>query len=248
MRGRMTGSGGARPPDLLEPLGEPDDRDVVDAELVEGALRGGDLGRPAVDDDQARRVGELAGPTGVGVDQGRTPLLGRLAEVEPGVLGPLVEQPPEPPGDRLVHRRHVVLTVEAADHEAAVVALARQPVLEHHHRRDDLGALQVGHVVALDPQRRLGQVERLLELLERPAAGGEVAGPLRLVQGEGLRRVAGDGLHQGALVAPSRDPQGHLAAALVTQPRGERCRRPRAAPARAPPAGSRRPPRRRTPG
>ena len=41
-------------PDLLEPLGQAAQRDVVDAELVEGALGGRHLGRPAVDDDQAR--------------------------------------------------------------------------------------------------------------------------------------------------------------------------------------------------
>ena len=62
----------ARPPDLLEPLGEPDDGHVVDAELVEGALRGRDLRRAAVDDDEPGRVGELARPAGVGVDQRRT--------------------------------------------------------------------------------------------------------------------------------------------------------------------------------
>ena len=40
-------------PDLLEPLGQPADRHVVDAELVEGPLGGRDLRRAAVDDDEA---------------------------------------------------------------------------------------------------------------------------------------------------------------------------------------------------
>ena len=57
--------------------------------------------------------------------------------------------------------------------------------------RDDLGALQVGDVVALDAQRRLGQVERLRDLLERLVAGGQVAGPLGLVQAERLARRCG---------------------------------------------------------
>ncbi len=48
-------------PHLLQPLGQAAHGDVVDAELVERALRGGDLRRAAVDDDQARCVGELAG-------------------------------------------------------------------------------------------------------------------------------------------------------------------------------------------
>ena len=64
----------------------------------------------------------------------------------------------------------VVLAVDATDHEPAVLALAGEAVLEDHHRRDDLGALEVGDVVALDPQRRLVEAQRLLDLLERLVA------------------------------------------------------------------------------
>ena len=49
-----------RQPDLLEPLREPAQRHVVDAELVQRARGGGDLGRSAVDHDEVRRVGEAA--------------------------------------------------------------------------------------------------------------------------------------------------------------------------------------------
>ena len=97
-------------------------------------------------------AGRCRGRPGPGRAPRRCP---RTAEVDFGGLGALVEQSLEPAGDRLVHGGDVVLPVDALDHEPAVVALARQAVLEHHHRRDDLGALQVGHVVALDPQRRL---------------------------------------------------------------------------------------------
>ena len=90
----------------------------------------------------------------------------------------------------LVHGRVSSLPSTPADGEPAVLALARQAVLEHHHRGDRLGALVVRDVVALDPQRCLGQVERLLQLLERLAAGGQVAGPLQLVQGQRLLGVA----------------------------------------------------------
>ena len=124
----------------------------------------------------------------------------------------LVEQPPEPPGDHLVHRRDVVLAVDPADHEAPVLALAGQPVLEDHHGGDDLGALEVGDVVALDAQRHLVERERLLDLLQRPVAGGEVARPLGLVEGQRLGGVGGDGLLEVALVAALRHPDGDLAA------------------------------------
>ena len=67
------------------------------------------------------------------------------------------------------------------DGEAAVFALAGQAVLEDHHRGDDVVALQVGDVVALDAQRRLVEVERVGDLLQRLAAGGQVAGPADLV-------------------------------------------------------------------
>ena len=43
---------------------------------------------------------------------------------------------------------------------------------------DVVGALEVAHVVALDPQRRLGQVERVLEGVEGPGPGVVVGRPL----------------------------------------------------------------------
>ena len=49
-------------PDLLQALGEAADGDVVDAQLVQGPLGGGDLRLPAVDDDELRRVREPLGP------------------------------------------------------------------------------------------------------------------------------------------------------------------------------------------
>ena len=75
--------------------------------------------------------------------------------------------------------------------------------------------MRVGDVVALDPQRHLGQVERLLELLEGEVAGGQVAGSTHLVQGEGVGGVAGGGLQQRCLVAALRHPQLHPRTALL---------------------------------
>ena len=112
VRAMMTGSAWPGQPHLLQPLRQPDDGHVVDAELVEGALRGRDLRRSAVDDDEAGRVGELAGPPGLGVDQRRA--VRRLVDTEVRLRGlrPVVEEPLEPPADRLVHGRDVVLAVE----------------------------------------------------------------------------------------------------------------------------------------
>jgi len=192
-------------PDLLEPLGQPADRDVDDAQLTHRRLRCGHLGWPAVDHDEARCVGELARPAGLGVDQHRAGVGGDL-----GGAGLLVEEPPEPAADDLVHRRHVVLTVDRLDHEAAVLALPGQAVLEDDHAGDHLGALEVGDVVALDAQRCHVETERLLDLLQRLVAGGQVGAALGLVEHQGLGGVAGDGLLQRPLVAtlwhPDPDP------------------------------------------
>ncbi len=48
-------------PDLLKALGEAAHGDVVDAQLVQGPLCGGDLRLATVDHDELRRVGEPLG-------------------------------------------------------------------------------------------------------------------------------------------------------------------------------------------
>ena len=50
-------------------------------------------------------------------------------------------------------------------------------VLEHDHRADVVGALDVAHVVALDPQRGVGQAEVVLQLVEGPGPAVVVASP-----------------------------------------------------------------------
>ncbi len=79
----------------------------------------------------------------------------------------------------------------------------------------------MGDVVALDPQGGLRQVERLLEFLEGEVAGGEVAGPPHLVQGEGVGGVPGSGLQQRGLVAALGHPQLHPGAPLLGEQLGE---------------------------
>ena len=105
VRGRITGSGVAGQPDLLQPLGQPADGDVVDAELGQRRGRGGDLRRAAVDDDQVGRVGELrrAGRLRRSVDRPGSRV--RVPARRPALL----EVAAEPPADHLVHRGDVVV-------------------------------------------------------------------------------------------------------------------------------------------
>ena len=148
---RITGSSSSGTQTSSSRLARPQTGMSSNAELGHRLARGRDLRRAAVDDDQARGVGELARPPGLGVDQHRSGLghdLGRSCPASSSsrrnrrVITSCIE-------------RDVVLAVDAPDHEPAVLALAGQAVLEDHHRGDHLGALEVGDVVALDPQRHL---------------------------------------------------------------------------------------------
>ena len=76
-------------------------------------------------------------------------------------------EPREAARDHLGHRGEVVLAVQPAHRELAVVRLLRHRVLEDDHRADDLLPLDVRDVVALDPERQALEVQRLTQLLER---------------------------------------------------------------------------------
>ena len=92
------------------------------------AERRRELSLPAVDDDEVRHAREAL----------------------VGVAGPEAR---EPARDRLAHRADVVLSVEAADRERAVVRVLRTAVDEDGHRGDDRLALDVRDVEALDRAR-----------------------------------------------------------------------------------------------
>src|SRR3712207_2645709 len=101
--------------------------------------------------------------------------------------------------------------------QTCALPIFRQAVLEDDHAGHHVGLLDVRDVDALDAQRRVGELERLLQLRQRQRAGGEVAGPLDPVPGEGLLGVALHRLQQGTLVAPLRHPQAHAAATELAQ-------------------------------
>ena len=109
----------------------------------------------------------------------------------------------------------------AAHDEAAVLGLTGQPVLEDDHGADNLGALHVADVEALDAQGCVVQPQCVLDLLECLTAGGEVTSPGHLVSRQALRRVAGHRLHERALVTTLRNAQVDPASPQARQPVGQ---------------------------
>ena len=174
--------------DLLEALGQRRHADVFEPEVLEHPHRDTELTLAPVDEEQVRRVGE--------------PLAGARTFVALG------EVAAEAPGQRLFHRGEVVLALLVAHLEAPVVGALGQAVFHHHHRRDDLGSLEVRDVEALDAQRRFGQVQRLLQREERARPRVVVGGAPQLVAEEGFVGVLGDGLQQLALGAAPRARAG----------------------------------------
>ena len=152
---------------LLELLGEARDADVLEPELFEHAHRDVELALAAVDHEQVRRVREA------------------LARVRAFVA--LAQVVAEPAREHFFHRREVVLVVERLHLEAAVVGPLGDAVFHHDHRRDDLGALDVRDVEALDAQRRLGKIERLLQREQGARASVVIGRALQLVPLERLR-------------------------------------------------------------
>ena len=126
--------------------------------------------------------------------------LAAVDQDEVGQLLALLQQPPVAAAHHLAHRREVVRrTGHAAHAELPVVRLLGQPVLEAHHRRDDVRALDVRDVEALDAPRLHLQVQHVAQRAQdllRLAAG------MPPFQVEGQPRVAQHHLQQPDLLAP----------------------------------------------
>ena len=120
-----------------------------------------------------------------------------------------------------MHRRGVVCRRSPGDGEFAVVGLLGKAVLHHHHGGHHVGALDVGDVIALNPQQRHGQVQGFLQLLERLRTDCQVAGPPGLVQFQRVLGILADGGHQRGLVAALRHPDVHLGSPEAAQPFGQ---------------------------
>ncbi len=200
--------GSPRHEHLLEGLGQGGHGDLLgQPQALEDPHPHAELALAPVEEQELGRIGEAPGPGAAGG--------GVLA---PGP-GPGLEEGGEAPGEDLLHGRVVVVARHVADAEAPVLGLAGQPVLEDHHRPDVVGALQVAHVVALDPQRGLGQPEHRPQRLEGPGPAVVVRGPAQPVAGELLPGVARHGLQQRPLPPPLRHAQRHAVPPPVGQER-----------------------------
>ena len=184
-----------RDEDLLHPLRQRDHRHARQLVRLHRRQRRRELPLAAVDDDEVRR--------------GREALVVLVLRAR--------AQPGEAARDDLGHRREVVLAVEAADRELAVVRLLRDPVLEHHHRADDLVPLDVRDVEALDPERQALEVERLAQLLERVDAAQLLLLRDEQLRVEGEPCVLGGQLGQPPLLAAGRRPHLDAGAAQLRQ-------------------------------
>ena len=134
----------------------------------------------------------------------------------------LSREPREAPGDHLPHRREVVLAVQPSHRERAVVPRLRLRVDEDRHRRDDVPALDVRDVEALDPDRQALEVEALAQALERLDPPQALLLRRGLLVTEREPGVLVGELRQPLLLASSRRPNLDGGAAQLGQEAGER--------------------------
>ena len=128
----------------------------------------------------------------------------------------------EPTRDDLPHRGEVVLAVEPAHRERAVVSLLRLGVDEHRHRGDDVTPLQVRDVEAFDPHRQALEVQALAEALEcLDATQPLLLGGGRLVREREPRVLVGE-LRESLLLASRRSPHLDGGAAQLGEEPGQR--------------------------
>ena len=104
----------------------------------------------------------------------------------------------------------VTVAIHRLDLELPIVGLLRRPS-SHDHRADIVGALNVAHVVTLDPQWGIGQPEVLLQLVEGAGSTVVITTSFEAVTSETLLGVLGNGFVQLALVASLRNSDGDLA-------------------------------------
>src|SRR5699024_8911619 len=79
------------------------------------------------------------------------------------------------PRNNFMHGRDVALPA-VPDGEPTVFGLPSETVFENHHRRDHVIALQIRNIKTFDTQRSLVEAQRMLQLFQRLAPRGQVAG------------------------------------------------------------------------
>ncbi len=178
----------APPPDEEQflALGEAGHRLIAQAQLLEGLDRGAQLALAPVDEDEVRQI------------------------------LPLLQETLVPPAHDLAHGSEVVRGPREALHpELAVVGLLRKPLLEDHHRRHDVGALDIGDVEALDASRLDLEVE---DVTERPEDLLGLLSRVLPLQLEGQARVADHEVQQAQLLPPLRGADPDPRAPALAQP------------------------------
>src|SRR2546428_3846301 len=154
--------GPARHKELFALLGQRRDRDLQEAGIGQGRLPGGELALAPVEHHE---VG----------DRPAFSVRGRALEAA---------------AQRVAHVREVVVAVGDLRAEAPIRVLRRTAILEYDHRAHDARALDVAHVVALDPFRRTLEAERVRELPKRGVGLAAVGEPPHSLLFEGVAGIA----------------------------------------------------------
>ena len=116
-----------------------------------------------------------------------------------------------------MHAQDVVAAQLVLDFEATIRRAARLPIFEDHHAGHLVGALHVRDVVALDAQRHLRQIQKLLKLDNRARRARLVRQPLLPQPFEHFARVARGQLDQLAFIPHARRRDAHLLPGLATR-------------------------------
>src|SRR5579863_2457415 len=121
------------------------------------------------------------------------------------------------PRQRPMHGGVVVAGLDAADVEAAIVALERTLLAEYHARGDRIRAARVADVEALDAVRRLLQIEGLAQIFQ----AGLDAGARQSAHGQRLFRIVVHHLQPARANAADLRRNAHLVTRALRQGRLE---------------------------
>ena len=121
-----------------------------------------------------------------------------------------------PARDHFTHALEIIgLAGEGADNEAPVIGLFHPAVFPHHHRGNDIAALQVRNIETLNAARRLFQVERFFDFFGNRSRR-EHRGTKSLHERE--PRIPMHQLHQLSLASPLRRTDFYFSTAPFGKP------------------------------
>ena len=223
-------------PHLLQPLGQPAQGDVGDAQLVQRLGRRGDLGRTAVDHHQDGRVRELArrpgrpgrpatgpsAPVAASSRHGRSSISRRNRRV---ITSCMAATSFWPSTLRMTNRRYSLLRGRPSSNttiEATTSVPCRLEMSKHSIRSGAVGSSSASWISSSARLRVDRSPARVVLCLIRVSLG-----------------VPADGLHQGPLVAALRHPDVDVRTRAARSASGSATRARRAAPGPGSPAARR---------